>query len=249
MTGQRTFWRAQARAEELPVDLPGTAVRFGSRAGVRRVLAADVTARLAAEARAAGTGLSDLLLAATAVAVAAWQGGNELTVALAAPGRNGPPGHDVDVTRTVGWFQYFYPLRLRLGRPSTLPRLAGELRAQIGAVPMHGLGHGLLTHAHPDPAVREEMARSAGPQVSFNYLGEIGSWDRQPAARVLRPSAHPSGTAQDPAGRWPYLLDIAGELREGRLRFVAHHGTGLHRTATVDGLMDEIVRLLDGGAR
>ncbi|MEV6695224.1 condensation domain-containing protein [Micromonospora sp. NPDC051196] len=249
LTDQRAFWRAQARAEELPVDLPGTVVRFGSRAGVRRVLAADVTARLAADARAAGTGLSDLLLAAAAVAVAGWQGGDELTVALAAPGRNGPPGHDVDVTRTVGWFQYFYPLRLRLGRTSSLPQLAGELRQQIGAVPMHGLGHGLLTYAHPDPAVREELARSAGPQVSFNYLGEIGSWDRQPAARILRPSAHPSGTAQDPQGRWPYLLDIAGELREGRLRFVAHHGTGLHRTATVEGLVDEIVRLLNGGAR
>lgn len=249
LTGQRAFWRAQARAEDLPVDRPGTAVRFGSRTGVHRVLTADVTARLAAEARAAGAGLSDLLLAATAVTIAGWQGGDEVTVALAAPGRSGPPGHDVDVTRTVGWFQYFYPLRLRLGHPSSLPRLAGELRVQIGAVPMHGLGHGLLTHAHPDPAVREEQVRSAGPQVSFNYLGEIGSWDRQPAARILRPSTHPSGTAQDPEGRWPYLLDIAGELRDGRLRFAVHHGSGVHHTATVDGLAEEIVRLLNGGAR
>jgi non-ribosomal peptide synthase protein (TIGR01720 family) len=249
LTGQLGFWQAQARAEQLPVDLPGAAVRFGSRAGVRRALPADVTARLAARARAAGAGLSDLLLAATAVAVTAWQGGTELTVALAAPGRNGPPGHDVDVTRTVGWFQYFYPLRLRLSRAASLPRLAAELRGRIAAVPMHGLGHGLLTHAHPDPAVRQKMTSPAPPQVSFNYLGEIGSWDRQPAARILRPAAHPSGTAQDPGGRWPYLLDIAGELRDGRLRFAAHHSTELHHTATVNGLVDEIVRLLNGEAR
>jgi non-ribosomal peptide synthase protein (TIGR01720 family) len=93
------------------------------------------------------------------------------------------------------------------------------------------------------------MTSPAPPQVSFNYLGEIGSWDRQPAARILRPAAHPSGTAQDPGGRWPYLLDIAGELRDGRLRFAAHHSTELHHTATVNGLVDEIVRLLNGEAR
>lgn len=240
---QIPFWRQQARIEDLPVDHPGAVMRFGARAGVSRTLPSAATAALGAAARAAGVGFGDLLLTAVAQTIAAWQGGESCTLAVAAPGRQAPYA-DLDVTRTVGWFQFFYPLRLH-AQPD-LPSLsaARAVREHVQSVPLRGLGHGLLTHSCPDEAVRREMSGIAAPQVSFNYLGQLGSWHTQPAGRLLRPVRAPFGPAQDPTGIWPYLLDFDGELTDGCLRLTAYHSPAVHDAATVTRLIDEVAERL-----
>ncbi len=130
-------------------------------------------------------GVADGLLAALALAVAAWRerhGVDEHSVLLTLEGHGRDeeliPG--ADLSRTVGWFTTSHPARLDVsgidfddafaGGPSAGSAIKA-VKEQLRALPGNGTGYGLLRHLRADTAA--ELAAAPQPQISFNYLGRM----------------------------------------------------------------------------
>ncbi|AYN30693.1 putative NRPS [Streptomyces albus] len=147
-------------------------------------------------------GVHEILVAALAVAFAAWRaesGERQAPDVIAVEGHGREqdllPGGDLSAT--VGWFTSWYPVVLDTAGISPEQALTDPLAAQrimmaakehLRATPDAGIGHGLLRQAGGRP----EGARD--PEVVFNYLGrfdggrtpgEDGEGDWRPAPEQL----------------------------------------------------------------
>ncbi|WP_281688857.1 non-ribosomal peptide synthetase [Pseudonocardia thermophila] len=213
---QASYWASVTADEESPLgsraldparDTYATARRFEVTvpAEVTRAVVSAVPGALSAE-------VNDVLLAALAVAVGAWRGGEQrrVLVGLEGHGREETFVPGCDLSRTVGWFTSWYPVRLDTAEvdPATAaadPAAAAEavlrVKEQLRAVPDRGVGYGVLRYLGPDGA-----GLACAPQIGFNYLGQFGAadagdWQTAPELPGLR--------AHLPAERpLPAVIDI-----------------------------------------
>ena len=156
-------------------------------AGHLRVdLPARLTAALLAAVPAAfHARINDVLLAALAVAVAAWRrrrgdaGDGAVLVDLEGHGRE-PMADGIDLAHTVGWFTSLYPVGLDVGPIDLDEALAGgaamgvalkRVKEQLRAIPGRGLGYGLLRYLHPE--ARAAAGRPAGAAARLQLPGAV----------------------------------------------------------------------------
>ncbi|MFJ6074072.1 amino acid adenylation domain-containing protein [Streptomyces sp. NPDC093065] len=137
----------------------------------------------------------DVLVAALAVALAAWRhergqdGAAADVVAVEGHGREEALLPGSDLSTTVGWFTSWYPVVLDTGGvsphqaladPAAARRLLATLKEHLRRTPDAGIGHGLL---------RQSAGRPPGshdPEIVLNYLGRF---DRTGRARTPSPDA------------------------------------------------------------
>jgi non-ribosomal peptide synthase protein (TIGR01720 family) len=127
--------------------------------------------------------LGDILMAALAVAVARWQGRRgvvlpSVLLRLIGHGRQELAG--ADLSRTVGWFNSIYPLRIDLSGihldedPAGNRDIAAAVLAvaqRVQSIPDGGVGYGLLRYLNRDTA--QELPAEMPGRICFNYLGQI----------------------------------------------------------------------------
>ena len=166
--------------------------------------------------------VDELLLAALAAAVAAWQRGRgeapgiALLIELEGHGRE-PWEGGVDLSDSVGWFTSIFPVALSLPQTegcagAAMGALLKLVKEELRAVPGRGLGYGLLRHLNADGAAR--LADRGAAQVGFNYFGRAAapqavdglSW--QPANEAIR-------IDDDPDKPLFHLLDINAQTIDG----------------------------------
>ncbi|MEV5427837.1 non-ribosomal peptide synthase/polyketide synthase [Streptomyces sp. NPDC052701] len=201
----------------------------------------DTQALLRAAPSAYRTRVNDVLLAALALALARWTGGDRVRLDLEGHGREDLL-EDVDLSRTVGWFTTVHPVALRVDRPGDLApdrdwrSLVKSVRRQLRAVPGNGLGFGALRTFGP-PEVRERLGAAAHGQVVFNYLGQ---WDARaasapsgPQGALVRAEHGSFGQDHDPRDGGSHPLEVVGAVQDGRLAFTWHHRPAVHDTAGV----------------
>jgi len=123
----------------------------------------------------------ELLLAALARTLASTVGDGVAAVDLAGAGRS-VLRPEVDLRRTIGWFSTIYPIALPcLDRPSaSAAQLLAEVSRTVGAVPHHGIGHGLLRHLHAPTAAL--LAATPAAEIFVSYLGMVPEWRESDAA-------------------------------------------------------------------
>lgn len=150
--------------------------------------------------------VTELLLAALAVALARWQGAGPVLVDIARDGRDIVPGPDV--SRTVGRFTVSYPMVLDAavtdwdemlsGRPE-LVRAVRAVVQRLRSVPNHGLGYGLLC--------RGEAGAELGPRapLGFTYLGRF-----DPSGTVVEPESF--GGPAGPETAYGHELDLVAHV-------------------------------------
>ncbi|MEV7791267.1 amino acid adenylation domain-containing protein [Streptomyces sp. NPDC087512] len=191
---QVAWWADQLRDEDVPVTTERrdpALDTMGTQDALVLTLPEDVTERLlGAVPTAARCGVEDVFLTAFALAVADWRrrrglgAGTAVLVDVERHGRQIPPGHDLDVSRTVGWFTSLAPVRLDLGpvswgqvftSPGALHKALSRVKETLREMPDEGIGHGLLRHLNP--RTREELAAYEQPQFGFNYLGRTAVAD------------------------------------------------------------------------
>ncbi|MEO3819106.1 amino acid adenylation domain-containing protein [Plantactinospora sp. B24E8] len=163
------YWaETLAPGAELCADPVEVSDRPG-RQHVVRLGPAGTAPLLTAVPAAVGADVTEILLAALALAVNRWRGRNDdLLVELERHGREEiNPG--VDLSRTVGWFTSVQPVRLPAGA-DPFDVLRG-VRERLRAVPDNGLGYGLLRHLNAQTA--PILAGLSTAQVLFNYYGRV----------------------------------------------------------------------------
>ncbi|SEQ79836.1 non-ribosomal peptide synthase domain TIGR01720 [Lentzea xinjiangensis] len=235
------YWERQAPgAEEITADLPGRNT-FGVMADIHTTIDAETTARLRALAKAHRVGVSDLLVWASVRMAADRSGSPEWTIATTGHGREAL-FDGLDLSRTVGWFQVMYPVRLTLpgGGDVAAVRSVAE---QLGRVPVNGIGYGLLRYNNPDPAVRRRL-ETANPQLTVNYAGAFGFTDLSSADELFDLCREELGVLQDPATAWPGRIDVVGSLVGDRIRVEMNYGTEMYLPETARRMLGDIEELL-----
>ncbi|MGW0870630.1 non-ribosomal peptide synthase/polyketide synthase [Streptomyces sp. NPDC002740] len=253
-------WWTSALAEGagLPLARPLDSVRdtVATTRYLSLTLPADLTGPLLSRVPAAfGATVNDVLLTAFALAVGDWRArtpgtqgpGGPVLVDLEGHGREEELAGDADLSRTVGWFTSVVPVRLDPGAADPADAFAGgpaldealaRIRAHLSALPVSGIGHGLLRHLNPRTG--PGLARLGEPQIEFNYMGrfehpEAADWSYAPEADAADLDADPGMpmshaltlnalTEDRPEGpelsaHWAYAAEL---LTEDAVRDLAH---------------------------
>ncbi|MFT4065906.1 amino acid adenylation domain-containing protein [Paraburkholderia sp.] len=233
--------RALANAQPLLDSARGTAAT--SRVLDWRLDAAATDALRRAAPRAYRLGIDELLLAALTRAVAATFGGAGALLALEGHGRQPAAGHDIDLSRTVGWFTTRYPVWL-----NALPDAAAMLIAtkeRLRTLPDDGASWGWL-QAYGDAAARDALAALPVPRISFNYLGQF---DQNLAADgAFGFATEDAGDPQPAHEALVYPLDLNGMIVGGCLSLAWRYDPAVLPQARVEALLRafdrEVARLV-----
>ncbi|EPH45403.1 putative Linear gramicidin synthase subunit C [Streptomyces aurantiacus JA 4570] len=247
------YWQEAVTAEAVTAEPLPPADRPGPDAGETRTLTVelgeeDTTALLRSAPTAYRTRVNDVLLAALALALARWTGGDRVRLDLEGHGREDVLD-DVDLSRTVGWFTTVHPVALQVPEPDDLGpsrdwrALVKSVRRQLRTVPGNGLGFGALRTFGP-PEVRAELGAAAHGQVVFNYLGQWDARSTAPEGALVRAEHGSFGQDHDPRDSGSHPLEVVGAVQDGRLAFTWHHRPGLHDTETVRRVADEFATAL-----
>jgi amino acid adenylation domain-containing protein/non-ribosomal peptide synthase protein (TIGR01720 family) len=231
LTGQAHHWLNLVPGPPLPADGPeGTALVASA-----RTITESLPAGLAGQLRQVpAQNLRELMLAALAVVLTRWAGGDRLLVDVEGrPQRGAAVGRDL--RRAVGPFTHRFPVALwippRQGARAVL-RSVGE---QLRAVPDDGLGYGMLRHLAVDDALADALARMPSPAVRFGF------------AQSPADGAGPSGTftlddlvaIRDPMTAREHLLEVDVLAETAQIRSWWTYSPAVHHEATIRRLMAE----------
>ncbi|HEX2077660.1 MAG TPA: amino acid adenylation domain-containing protein [Longimicrobium sp.] len=245
--GEAAYWMAQGAegVAPLPVDGQGDRTMGAARSVTVRLDAEETRALLQEVPAAYRTQVNDVLLAALADAVRRWTGGARVRLALEGHGREEEVAPGVDLTRTVGWFTSVYPVVLDVSGAAGPGERLKRVKEQLRAVPLRGIGYGVLRYLGRDPRVRAALAAQPEPEVGFNYLGQFDQG--MAATERLRFAAGRLGPSTAPENRRTALLNVTGRVAGGVLQLEWTYAEGVHRRETVErvaGLYLEALRTL-----
>ncbi|OLB77881.1 MAG: hypothetical protein AUI14_14885 [Actinobacteria bacterium 13_2_20CM_2_71_6] len=233
VAGETGYWTDPARrtSASIPVDRPDGDNTIAAHAAAYLHLDVAELRDLQARTRAAGLPMDSVLLAGIAHAVTRDTGAGLLPVDIYVPGRD-TPFEDIDLSRTMGWLTYRYPVCLRLADRSQPLAYAAQVDEQLRAVPGGGLGYGALRYYRGDAELAAELAGQAIPQVLFNFFGTAPS-----GFQTFRPLVGTSGHYHDAESERMRLLMINGTVFRGQLRMEWEYSSGRHDAATVEGFI------------
>lgn len=132
----------------------------------------------------------------------------------------------IDITKTMGWFTIMYPVKL-INQP-TIPDLIRSTKETLKNIPNKGIGYG--------PTKEYKNL----PNISFNYLGKIGS-----TKDFWTITDHIISV--DPQNQNDNILDIYGYVVNGALTFHVSCNTGLPFNAKIfiDKFKSTLEELID----
>jgi bacitracin synthase 3 len=162
--------------------------------------------------QAFGTRIDDILLTALGLAVKENWGNDCLLVEMEGHGRE-EILHDMDISRTVGWFTSIYPVLLDISYDGDTARQLKEIKETLRRVPHKGIGYGILKYLTA-PKHKKNMLFNLEPQLSFNYLGQFDDDVKQGPFRAANESA---GQTQSPERKREHQINISGIITDNRL--------------------------------
>ncbi len=134
-------------------------------------LTAVETARLRTQGVTAhGADVSELVAAATGLALARWSRAKRVGFDWLVGGRTHLPA-GIDLSRTVGVLVRGWPHTLVIEPGMRAPRVVPLVRHYRSRVSHLGLGHAVLANYGRDRALRERLDRLPGRRIRVNYLG------------------------------------------------------------------------------
>ncbi|HEX6355809.1 condensation domain-containing protein, partial [Actinophytocola sp.] len=228
------YWSAASERGDLPAGPEGP---VGTDAVGIELDAADTEALLRAAPTAYRTRVNDVLLAALAWALRRWTGRDQVAVTLEGHGREDVL--DLDVSRTVGWFTTMFPVALTVPDGDWRTVVRG-VRKQLRALPGNGFGYGALRYLGtldpPGPL----------PRLSFNYLGQFDSRAEDTEQSLFGATLPAIGADHDPADHGENLVDVVGDVTDGRLSFAWYYRTDRFGRATIEALAADFAQALRG---
>ncbi|MEN3357664.1 MAG: hypothetical protein V7637_1646 [Mycobacteriales bacterium] len=235
------YWARVERGRDPALPLDGTGGPGANQAAHARSvtvrLHADETSALLRNVPAAyRTQVNDVLLSALGRVLAGWTGRDQVPIDLEGHGREDIVD-GVDLSRTVGWFTTIFPVTLDLpaGDWGTVLK---SVKEQLRAVPGRGLGYGALRYLTGAGG----LGTAPGPQVSFNYLGQLDSLST--GNSLVAGGFRELALDESPAATRPHQLDVVGRVERQCLELTWYYSERLHRENTIRSLAEQTVRAL-----
>jgi len=167
----RDYWLQTAAAATLKVageaaDAPGVA----DLARIASALTVAETTEIDDVRRRLRVPIDEMLLAALSRTIANAVGDGTVAVDLNGEGRS-VLKPDVDLRRTVGWFNTVYPIALSCAKGDGAKQLLDDVHNTLHAVPHYGIGYGLLRYLYAPTARR--LGATSPADIYFAYIGTI----------------------------------------------------------------------------
>lgn len=186
------------------------------------------------------THINDVLLTALARAWSRWTGGSELLVNLEGHGRE-QLLHDLDLSRTVGWFTSLFPVRLELPGHGEVWEPGESLKSvkeQLRKVPRRGVGYGILHYLQADP----DLIEATEAPIVFNYFGQFDQI--LSGSRLFRFAEESTGPWHSPKQRRQHALEVNSMVIEGRLELSWTYCPELHSDRAIHEVVAEFMAAL-----
>jgi non-ribosomal peptide synthase protein (TIGR01720 family) len=238
-----SYWSMLAREEtlELPVDRDVTVNKNKDSEELQIELTAEETGKLLTKVNQAyNTEINDILLAALGLAVKEWTGADKILLNLEGHGRE-QILEGIDITRTVGWFTSIYPVILDLKQTGDLSHTIKSIKESLRRIPCRGIGYGILKYLTPE-GQRPGFGFNKEPEISFNYLGEIGQENNQ--AGDIQMADISSGIAVSLDAKRFYKLDINGVIIGKKLTVNFSYNRHQYRRKTIAEVANHYRRYL-----
>ncbi|MDP3589571.1 MAG: condensation domain-containing protein, partial [Methylobacter sp.] len=187
------------------------------------------------------TKIDELLLTALTLTLCECMHSESVLVDLESHGRE-DVADDLDVSRTVGWFTTVYPALLNLPNNCSVGDALKSVKEQLRAIPMKGIGYGLLRYLSPDDEIKAQLAAQPKAQIIFNYLGQIDTV--MAADAPFAPTQDATGDNCDPAGLRAHELAVIGSIAGGRLQLSWRYSRERYRSATMETLAGRYLQRL-----
>lgn len=172
------------------------------------------------------TNVNELLLAALAAAVSGWTGNPTVAVMVEGHGRD-ELSHELDTSRTVGWFTAMFPVALDASDVSDLSRHIRRTKESLRRVPSGGVVYGVLRYLGSAGA---DQAPSAAPEITFNYLG---NFDADFARSLFTATTAGVGPTTSPAAARAPGLEINVMIAAGRTTISIEYNRHEFEEATI----------------
>ncbi|MFZ1161609.1 type I polyketide synthase [Mycobacterium sp.] len=114
--------------------------------------------------------IDEMLLAALGRTIAHQVGDGTVAVDVSGEGRS-VLKPDVDLRRTVGWFNTVYPIALTCVKDDGAKQLLDDVHNTLTAVPHYGIGYGLLRYLYAPTA--RQLGATSPADIFFSYIGTI----------------------------------------------------------------------------
>ncbi|QRN99308.1 amino acid adenylation domain-containing protein [Archangium violaceum] len=231
-TEELAYWEEEGRKEvdALPVDFAGGRNGTELTREVKVVLGREESGALLREAPGAYRArVDEVLLAALVTALGRWGGLKRVRVAMEGHGRQEEVG--LDVLGTVGWFTCDYPAVVEVAgeEPGASVRAVKE---SLRRMPGKGLGYGVLRYLGSEP-VKASLGALPRAEVFFGYLGQLEGAAQAGRFTLAKEGRGPLVAEGEARG---HLLEVYGEMLEGRLEVAFHYSEGLHRRESLEVL-------------
>ena len=233
-------WLQPFTPNALPIDFPNAVNSEGLMRLATVELNEPTTRALRQQApQQYGIRFHELLLAATAQALARWSGGGEVALELEGHGRDG----DLDVSRTVGWFTTLFPVYLKIDATNSPAAVIQSTVEQAKPFVERGAHYMAARYAPAENEKSRALGNAAKPAVSFNYLGQFDALLKDQRFRIAEESAGPERHPDNPRA---YELDISARLLHGRLTVDIAYGAARFKAETIGRLSHELREVFGG---
>lgn len=190
------------------------------------------------------TDIDDILLTALGMAVKEWRGVDKILIALERHGRE-EIIEDININRTVGWFTSQFPVLLEMDRRGELSSKIKHVKESLKRIPNKGIGYGILRYLTPE-AERAGLRFLQNPEISFNYLGDLG---REEGGWLFQISDVKTGNSSSEKMEVLYTLDINAMIANGQLGISFTYIKYEYDRSSIDKLIgcyeSNLVRIID----
>ncbi|MDD5467703.1 MAG: amino acid adenylation domain-containing protein [Anaerolineales bacterium] len=239
-----SYWTAErwSKSVPLPADFPdGKKNNFGITAtNLDFSLDFQETSDLLELCRNHRAQVSEVLLAAFALALQRWTQGEAFLLRLVTHGRT-PIFKEVDLSRTIGFLSQLHPLLLDIGKVKTNRDVLQHVKEELSAIPEGGIGYGLLRY-HKDKAIARQLEALPQPEVLFNYLGQSVQPSFAPMFRLADEPVLEPGWSASP--KRDHIFDVTVYILDGRLKLRIEYGSRVHKRETADRLGQDYLQIV-----
>ncbi|MGH3781908.1 MAG: condensation domain-containing protein, partial [Pseudonocardiaceae bacterium] len=222
--------------QALPTDRAGDNTMASAGAVTVRLDAQETRVLLQEVPGAYRTQVNDVLLAGLGRVLSGWTGRERVLVDLEGHGRE-EIFDGIDLSRTVGWFTTMFPVALDIPTDNDPGGLLKSVKEQLRAIPGRGLGYGALRYLTPTGGLAEQ----AGPEVSFNYLGQFDGSSGGQAQELVAGMRGGLGGDANPLATRTHVLDVVGQVHDQCLEFTWAYSHNLHHQHTINALAADLL--------
>jgi non-ribosomal peptide synthase protein (TIGR01720 family) len=190
------------------------------------------------------TQINEVLLTALHSALQKWTGSSSSMIDVELHGREENCFDDIDLSRTVGWFTSYYPLRLTSSIDISPMLLLRSVKQQMRRIPNRGFHFGLLRYLQKDSEIGNRFSKLPAAEVNFNYLGQFGQVVHGTTLYKLANHETTCGFDHSPKGWRSHLIDVVSWVVDDRLQVDFSYSVNAHAEETVQALAADFLATL-----